>query len=212
MERVIFGSSIMRCFTIISIIITVLLSACASLSVNDVSSSLKLTPAVDLSRARTIVISPLSHVGIYIDHDRIRADKMNASHPLLEPRLNDLSKGTMLALESIFADVTSLDKPKSVIWTMDFIVHAQVMKMTLLEETITETPDTGVFSDSAVKEPEVQLPTDYLSIKLLLKDARSQKVIDVAYLDSRSGQLDYRKGYAVFAEHSMRHYLNKITP
>lgn len=189
------------------------LQSCAMQPINEAASALFLKPNAEISRQRHVTVSQLSHIGFYFDSDRIINNPDNADNPLLKPRLSELYEGATQAFASTFADYTKMENPKSIVRSMDFIVHAQLIDMTLTEKSLIEHPNPEIV-DETLDEHErvkVMIPTDYLKIKLVLKDARSQRLIDVAYLKTRSGTLDYQKGYAAFAEHSMRHYLNFIT-
>jgi len=197
-----------RKMLITSLLVSSLLPACAMHTVNEVASSLLLKPQAKLSRHRHLSISHLSHIGLYVDKQQVIQDSRYAGDPLLKPRLKELAQGASQAVATTFAQYTHMDKPKSPNRGIDFIIHAQIMELSLTE---LEEPVALEAVEDEQEPTQILIPTDHLKIKLVLKDARSGQLIDVAYLQSRSGQLEYRKGYAVFAEYSMGQYLKAIT-
>ena len=193
------------------------LQSCSVHTVNDVASALYLKPDAQITRQRQLSLSHLSHVGFYIDSQPIRQNPSYMHNPLLETRLNELQQGVQLAFAATFANYSKMDKPKSPSVGIDFIVYAQLINMTFteIEDPVLEDKDKehkdkekGEGDEAA---SDIAIPTDYLEVKLVLKDARSRQLIDVAYLKTRSGQLDYTEGYAAFAKYSIGQYLKAIT-
>jgi len=192
---------------ITSLLALCLLQSCTMYSLNTAASTLLLKPKSDITRHRQVSISHLSHIGLFIDKETVQQNSSLTDNPLLKTRLNELSQGAKQAVASTFAKHTAMDKPKSVVRSVDFVIHAQIIDMTL-----TELPEPVIINKDSNEEQEIVLiPTDHLQLTLVLKDARSDQLIDIAYVQTRSGQLEYKKGYAKFAEYSIGQYLKAIT-
>ena len=187
-----------------------LLQSCTLQNVNDTASTARLKHAVEVSRERSLVISPLNHVGLYINTERATQAQDNIDNPLLPVRLEQLQEGISHAVFQEFVEMSQLRNARSFNRNIDFIIEAYILKMTLAEKTVKESTVSALDSGKTQRQ-EVLIPVDYLDMKLLLKDARSDQVIDIAYISARSGQFDYYKGYASFASHAIEEYLKTIT-
>lgn len=204
----------MRYSNIIALMVMVVLQSCAMQDVQEAAATIRLKHATEVSNQRGLVISPLSTVGLYIDTERARPSIEASNNILLEKRLKELYQGLNQAFYRQFVQLIRLDNARSINRNIDFVIEAYILKMTLTEKTVIVTPVSLLDTESLGVEEheEIIIPTDYLDIKFLLKDARSNKIIDISHLKARSGQLDYYKGYADFADHSIAQYLETITP
>lgn len=187
-------------------------------SVDEFATAIYVKPKVDIDSFRGVTISPLSHVGVFINDGFIKQHSQETDNPLFATRLDEFSEGVSEAFYNRFVKTTVLNKPISADRNIDFIIDIQVTDITITERTTMEPTagndapsDKSLVTDETDEADGIEIPIDYLTIKMTLKDARSQQVIDIAQVKSRSGQVDYHKGYSVFAAYSMQSYLNTIT-
>lgn len=202
----------MRQLIVFSFFLIMSLCACTHQPVTDIATFAHLTPKVEISRDRDLVISPLNHIGLYLETtNAVVTDSENTQH-LLPIRLEQLVDGVNRAVGAQFYDVSRLDSRQGVNPEIDFIIEAYVLALTLTEIS-TDKPKTSATTtkqSSDSSENELIIPTDYLTLKVFLKDARSDRVIDTALIDARSGQLSYQDGYSKFANHAFEQYLKHI--